>query len=327
MKRALALILSLVMMLALFPATAMAVGEVAVAMEGAPQNGDKVVMYYPAKSTVVSTIASDNKLEAVDVTLADGSITLPANAAIFDVAVNEAGEYAFAIDGKYLTTAETGSTLTFAESLTDFGLWILESEGTDAFLIKNKKAAYNGNPQYIEFYNQFTTYKLNSNHTAYTFRFFKLTNEVAVIAPTADPAAGTVSKGATVKLTTATEGADIYWKIGEDSTFAKYTAPIAINEDCVLFAYAEKDGKQSATAEFAYTVFEGAMSIKQALEAGDVASAKVVGQLVYRFGNFGSINSAIVQAKIDGEVYALQCYNSLDTDTSENAIEIGEWLV
>ena len=327
MKKALALILSLVMMLALIPASAMAVGEVAVAMEGAPQDGDKVVMYYPAKSTVVSTIASDNKLEAVGVTLEDDSITLPNNAAIFDVTVNEAGEYAFSIDGKYLTTAQTGSTLTFADELTEYGLWILEEEGTNGYLIKNKSAAYNGNPQYIEFYNQFTTYKLNSNHTAYTFRFFRVTEEVAVIAPTADPAAGTIAKGATVKLTTATEGADIYWKIGEDGTFAKYTAPIAIEEDCTLFAYAEKDGKQSPTAEFAYTVFEGAMSIKQALEAGDVASAKVVGQLVYRFGNFGSINSAVLQAKIDGEIYALQAYNSMDVDTNEQSIEIGDWLV
>ncbi|MBQ3301330.1 MAG: chitobiase/beta-hexosaminidase C-terminal domain-containing protein, partial [Eggerthellaceae bacterium] len=183
------------------------------------------------------------------------------------------------------------------------------------------------NPQYIEFYNQFTTYKLNSNHTAYTFRFFKLTEEVAVIAPTADPAAGTIAKGAKVKLTTATEGADIYWKIGEDGTFAKYTAPIAIEENCTLFAYAEKNGKQSPTAEFAYTVFEGAMSIKQALTAGDVASAKVVGQLVYRFGNFGSSNSAVLQAKIDNEIYALQVYMLGDTYADGTPIEIGDWLV
>ena len=85
MKKALALILSLVMVFALIPASAMAVGEVAEAMEAAPETGDKVVMYYPAKSTVISTVASNNKLEAVDVTLADDKITLPANAAIFDV--------------------------------------------------------------------------------------------------------------------------------------------------------------------------------------------------------------------------------------------------
>ena len=328
MKKALALILSLLMVLALIP-SAYAVGEVAIAMDAAPADGDKVVMYYPTGNTVISTVASDNKLTGVSVTVDGGSIALPTGAAMFDVTVNEAGEYAFAVDGKYLTTGETGGSLTFNDTLTDFGLWVLEPVEGKGYLVKSKAAAYSGKAQYIEVYNNlFTTYSYKeSNQKYFLLQFFKITDEVTVLAPTADPAAGTIAKGGTVKLTTVTEGADIYWKIGEDGEFAKYAAPITINENCSLFAYAEKDGKQSPVAEFAYTVFEGAMSIPQALEAGEVASAKVVGQLVYRFGNFGSINSAILQAKIDGEVYALQAYNSMDSDTDGNPIEIGDWLV
>ena len=328
MKRALALILSLLMVLALIP-TAFAAGEVAVAMDAAPADGDKVVMYYPTGNTVISTTASDSKLTGVGVTVDGGSIALPTGAAMFDVTVNEAGEYAFTIDGKYLTTGETGGSLTFNDTLTDFGLWVLEPVEGKGYLVKNKAAAYNGKAQYIEVYNDlFTTYSYKeSNQKYYLLQFFKITDEVTVLAPTADPAAGTIAKGGTVKLTTATEGAKIYWKIGEDGTFAEYAAPIAIEEDCTLYAYAEKDGKQSATVAFAYTVFEGAMSIKQALEAGDVASAKVVGQLVYRFGNFGSVNSAVLQAKIDGEIYALQVYMLGDNYADETPIEIGDWLV
>ena len=328
MKKALALILSLLMVLALIPA-AFAAGEVAVAMDAAPANGDKVVMYYPTGKTVIGTAASDSKLNGVGVTVDGGSIVLPTGAAIFDVTVNETGEYAFSVDGKYLTTGETGGSLTFNDTLTDFGLWVLEPVEGKGYLVKNKAAAYNGKAQYIEVYNGlFTTYSYKeSNQKYFLLQFFKLTDEVTILAPTADPAAGTIAKGGTVKLTTATEGAKIYWKIGEDGTFAEYAAPVAIEEDCTLYAYAEKDGKQSATAEFAYTVFEGAMSIPEALAAGEVASAKVVGQLVYRFGNFGSINSAILQTKIDGEVYALQAYNSMDSDTEGNSIEIGDWLV
>ncbi len=328
MKKALALILSLLMVLALIP-TAFAAGEVAVAMDAAPANGDKIVMYYPTGNTVISTVASDNKLTGVSVTVDGGSIVLPTGTAMFDVTVNEAGEYAFTVDGKYLTTGETGGSLTFNDTLTDYGLWVLEPVEGKGYLVKNKAAAYNGKPQYIEVYNSlFTTYSYKeSNQKYFLLQFFMVTDEVTVLAPTADPAAGTIAKGGTVKLTTATEGADIYWKIGEDGEFAKYTAPITIDENCSIFAYAEKNGKQSAVAEFAYTVFEGAMSIPQALTAGEVASAKVVGQLVYRFGNFGSINSAVLQAKIDGEVYALQAYNSMDTDTSDKPIQIGDWLV
>ena len=48
MKKALALILSIVMVFALIP-TAFAAGEVAVAMDAAPADGDKVVMYYPSR--------------------------------------------------------------------------------------------------------------------------------------------------------------------------------------------------------------------------------------------------------------------------------------
>lgn len=328
MKKALALILSLLMVLALIP-TAFAAGEVAVAMDAAPADGDKVVMYYPTGNTVISTTASDSKLTGVGVTVDGGSIALPTGAAMFDVTVNEAGEYAFTIDGKYLTTGETGGSLTFNDTLTDFGLWVLEPVEGKGYLVKNKAAAYNGKAQYIEVYNDlFTTYSYKeSNQKYFLLQFFKITDEVTVLAPTADPAAGTIAKGGTVKLTTATEGAKIYWKIGEDGTFAEYAAPVAIEEDCTLYAYAEKDGKQSATVAFAYTVFEGAMSIKQALAAGDVAKAKVVGQLVYRFGNFGSINSAVLQAKIGGEIYALQAFNSMDSDTDGNPIQIGDWLV
>lgn len=324
MKKALALMLSLLMVLALIP-SAFAVGEVAVAMDAAPATGDQVVMYYPNGQLLLSTTASGDKLSGVAATVADNQIVLPANTAILDVTVNEANEYAFANGGKYLCTADTGSTLTFSETLTENCLWTLEAED-GCYLIKNKKAAYDNKPQYIEYYNAFTTYKLSTNHAAYKMQFFKLTGETAVVAPTADPAAGTIAKGTKVKLTTATEGAKIYYGF-DGTTYAEYTAPVAIDEDCTLYAYSELDGKTSSVATFAYTVFEGAMSVKDALSAGNVTSAKVVGQLAYRFGNFGSINSAVLQAKIDGEIYALQAFNAMETDTEGNPIAIGDWLV
>lgn len=328
MKKALALILSLMMLLALIP-TAFAAGEVAVAMDAAPETGDKIVMYYPTGSTVISTVASGDKLTGVGVTIADDSITLPDGAAIFDVTVNEAGEYAFANDGKYLTTGSTGNSLTFEETLTDLGLWILEPVEGKGYLVKNKTAASNGKAQYIEVYNSlFTTYGYKeSNQKYFLLKFFKLTDEVTVLEPTADPAAGAIKKGTTVKLSTLTEGAKVYYKIGEDAEFAEYTAPIAINEDCTIYAYAEKDGKQSATVEFAYIVFEGMMSIPQALAAGDVESATVVGQLVYRFGKSGSIDSAVLQTKINDEIYALQVFKLRDAYDDGTPIEIGDWLV
>ena len=72
---------------------------------------------------------------------------------------------------------------------------------------------------------------------------------------------------------------------------------------------------------------DGVMSIPQALTAGDVPSASVVGQLVYRFGNGGRINSAVLQTKIGGEIYALQVYHPMDYDSDGNPVAIGDWLV
>ncbi len=325
MKKAMALILSLLMMIALIP-TVFAAGDVAVAMTEAPTTGQQVVIYYPAGDTVIGSTASSNKLNAVAASMAGGAISVPSGAAVFDVTVNDAGEYTFVCGGKYLTSGTTGNSLTLANSASDYSLWILESKGSGNYNIKNKTAAYNGKPQYIEFYNQFTTYSYNSsNPNIYLFQFFAISEEEVILPPSANPAAGTIKKGTAVKLTAATEGASVFYSF-DNEEFAAYSAPIEINENCTLYAYAEKDGKRSSTAQFAYSVYDGAMTVPQALAAGDVASVAVVGQLVYRFGNYGSVNSAVLQAKVDGEIYALQVFQLGDNYGDETPIEIGDWL-
>ncbi|MDD4290757.1 MAG: hypothetical protein PHX51_00715 [Clostridia bacterium] len=55
----------------------------------------------------------------------------------------------------------------------------------------------------------------------------------------------------------------------------------------------------------------GAITIPEALAAASGASMTVVGQLVYRYGNYDSMNSAIIEDVVNGEVYALQVYNAL----------------
>ena len=326
MKKALALILSLLIVLAMIPPAA-AAGEVAVAMLSAPKDGDRIVMYYPNGQTVVGTVATGQKLKGMEVTLSDNQMTLPENAAIFDVSVNSAGEYAFCVNGKYLTTGATGGSLTFADSLTDYGLWTLESVAGKGYLVRNKKAVFQGKPQYIEDYNGFTTFSYKeTNQKFFLLQFYQLLQQDTVAAPIADPASGAIRQGTTVRLTCATEGAAIFFGFDQE-TFSAYTEPIEIRENCTIYAYAEKNGTKSPTQAFPYTVYTDVLNVKQALLAGDMASAKVVGQLVYRFGNAGGINSAVIQAEIDGEIYALQVYNALENDADGNSIGIGDWLV
>ena len=57
---------------------------------------------------------------------------------------------------------------------------------------------------------------------------------------------------------------------------------------------------------------EGCMTIPEVLLVADSTEVTVIAQLVYRFGNYASINSAILEDIIGGEVVGLQMYNSLD---------------
>ena len=57
---------------------------------------------------------------------------------------------------------------------------------------------------------------------------------------------------------------------------------------------------------------DSVMTIREVLDAPDSTEVTVICQLVYRFGNYDSINSAILEDVIDGEIYGLQMYNSLD---------------
>jgi hypothetical protein len=80
---------------------------------------------------------------------------------------------------------------------------------------------------------------------------------VRAAAPAADPAPGELEYGATVTLSTATEGAEIYYTAdgtAPDKTKTKYTAPIGITGAVVIKAIAVKDGlADSAVLEAAYT--------------------------------------------------------------------------
>ncbi len=67
-----------------------------------------------------------------------------------------------------------------------------------------------------------------------------------VSTPKLSPAEGNVAEGSTVVISCETDGATIYYAIDaadpETATGTAYTAPIAINSDCDITAWAEKDG-------------------------------------------------------------------------------------
>lgn len=326
MKKALALILSLMMVLALVP-SAFAEDEPVVAkatlMTALPETGDRVVIHNTANNKALDACGTNGYYNAgVDIVPADGVLSGVSENIVWDVTVNEDGTYRFSQNGKYISMGEKYSSTPYDDVNKD---WAIAEHG-DSYSIMNVAREV-----YLEWYaanNYFSGYKNIDDSGAFDFLFYKLEGAI-VMEPTATPdGSGVNLPGTKVTLRCETEGATIYWKIGEDGTFAAYTEPITINETCTLFAYAQVGNAVSNTIEITYTVKESdIMSIPQALAAGDVASAKVVGQLVYRFGNFGSVNSAVLQTKISDEIYALQVYMLGDTYEDGTPIEIGDWLV
>ena len=208
------------------------------------KEGDRVGIYLPREQLVMTTTASGNRLSGASATLADGSLTTEADNAEFTVSGNNTEGFQFVSDGKYLTTGETGNSLTMEDASSDYSLWVLEQNGEDGWFIKSVNAQYNNtNPQYIEYYgSSFTTYsKYNdsdSDAAIYTFQFYPIAGteepdepDVSGLEVRATPASGaSVEAGDTIELTAAA-GAEIYYTTdGTDPTenSTHYESPITL---------------------------------------------------------------------------------------------------
>ncbi|MEW6623797.1 MAG: S-layer homology domain-containing protein [Bacillota bacterium] len=91
----------------------------------------------------------------------------------------------------------------------------------------------------------------------------ELVDESKAAPVTATPEAGAVDAGTAVTLSTVTEGATIYYTIGEGEPQTEYTEPIIINIATIIKAKAVKEGlEDSEIRTFVYTVKqEGVLSI------------------------------------------------------------------
>lgn len=128
---------------------------------GTVGDGANVVIYYPDGDSYITANADGNKLAA----------GTEAEAAVWTISVDANGYYTFICDGKYLTSGETGNSLSLADAASDYSLWELTTIEGGRCYIRNVGANYNGNyNQYLEYYNGFTTYGFNeSRANIYTF--------------------------------------------------------------------------------------------------------------------------------------------------------------
>ena len=130
------------------------------------QEGDNVVIYYNDGATVLGA-PSGSKLSAVAADTVDTKnskiMEVPDGANIFTIEIDENGNYLFKNDSGYLTSGQTGNSLSFAATASDLSRWTFE-EANGGWYIHNVGANYNGNyNQYLEYYNGFTTYGMSSS--------------------------------------------------------------------------------------------------------------------------------------------------------------------
>ena len=121
-----------------------------------PNNGDTIIIYNSGNA--MGSAASGKKLSGVAAEVTEDGLPILDGMAQLLVTVD--GEnYIFTLDGKYLTSADTGNGLSFADELTDCGKWTLEAATNGTWYIKNVGANYNGSyNQAMEYYSGFTTY-------------------------------------------------------------------------------------------------------------------------------------------------------------------------
>ena len=137
-----------------------ATAPIATLMTELPKTND-VVIIYNITGFAMSDKASGNKLGAVAAAPADNKLVASDDMGQFVIRALGNNQYAFVIGEKFLTSGETGNSLTFAAELTECGKWTFEAEGTTAgtYYIRNVGAIYNGsNNQALEYYSGFTTY-------------------------------------------------------------------------------------------------------------------------------------------------------------------------
>ncbi len=127
----------------------------------------------------------------------------------------------------------------------------------------------------------------------------------------------TVAKGTKLELSTATEGAQIYYTLDgtdpctvDSPSRLKYTEPIVLNEDAFIIAYAVKDGyEDSATAGFTYIVEEsGASTLRVHVNGITDTSHKIIAALYSEDGRM------------------LRCVTATPSGTGEDIIEFKSFV-
>ena len=206
------------------------------------KTGDKVAIFNDESGKALTATADGAKLVGADAALnADGKLA-GEGVVLLTVTVNDDGTVLFEHEGKALTSGATGNGISFAEAANEFSLWVIEDAGDGLFFLKNANAAYNGNAQYFEFYNGFTTYGKKATAAPGPYAVsFRQTAEAAPPVPSGDSfgLASKLADGDEVILFNAKNGVAVGNTIASHKitgvTFAPTDGVITTDNDAVVW--------------------------------------------------------------------------------------------
>ena len=177
LKRALSLLLAVIMVLGLLPVVAFAAGEtyVATAASGIPAGKD-VAIYCPSDKFVWGSEVSDS-IGAKGATLEGDKLTVSEGTGVYRFVKNADGTYYITKAGKYLTATST-SAINMKDAASAEAKWRIEAtEG--GYHIINATVKYNSRDLYMEYYGnafKFYSYK-DSTAAIYVMSFYELPAE------------------------------------------------------------------------------------------------------------------------------------------------------
>ena len=213
--------------------------------------GDSVVIYHPVSKTALTKTASGTRLVAEAANGQSGVIAVGASSDIAVLTVEYVSGsttdfYLIDADGNYLTTGETGNSLTLEATATDYSIWTLTAVDTSNCLIINKNAAYNSNQIAVEYYTTFNGYSWKDNgDTAFYMELYTIPAPTVTVR---DISAGySLSTDASIVINLHLTGLEAGDVVMIDSTALTPAAAITGTDDVYTYAVDAKDLNKTFT--------------------------------------------------------------------------------
>ena len=178
--RAIALVLTLVMVLSMMPVLSFATeeGETATLINGLPSDQSYGVLYYVDGYVFGADVDGGAPAKAVQTSADKTTInSLPNGTAVFKFIKNDDGTYYLMLGSKYMAIVLVdGKSKIALQDTVEGAKWDMTAESDGAYLISSHDV--DSSYKYLEFYsNAFSAYKLGQDKSAYRFKFFSTSSD------------------------------------------------------------------------------------------------------------------------------------------------------